>query len=215
MLHRAVQRCQIGLLELRRRLPRRQFCRFEDLVGRLTAQPRERAGEKLPEAAGVALARKLSQRFKRHLLRRRATAIGQRGLDHERIATVDGRRPRRRGKKFTRHHLPEARQQPLLADRHHAVGGRWWNLCVLNGLEDGIGLTAAELARRHAGRDLGDIADPLCRAVRDPRERLREELRERDLRILLQHCDQAAQFHAIRMRLDLLRLRRQVVGGAI
>ena len=51
--------------------------------------------------------------------------------------------------------------------------------------------------------------------MRHPGERLREELGERDLGVLLEHRHQPAEFHAVGMRLDLLRLRRQVVGGAL
>src|SRR5262245_45597954 len=46
------------------------------------------------------------------------------------------------------------------------------------------------------------------------RERVREELRHRHVRVVVQQRDQPAQFDAIRMRLDLLWLRRQFLGRA-
>ena len=46
----------------------------------------------------------------------------------------------------------------------------------------------------------------------DARKRRRQELRDGRLRRLLQHRHQPAQLDAVRMRLNLLRLRRQFVG---
>ena len=81
-------------------------------------------------------------------------------------------------------------------------------------LEERVGFTPAQLARGDTRGELGDVADFLGRAVRHARERLREELGQRELWMLLQHRHEATEFDAVGMRLDLLRLRRQVVGGA-
>lgn len=140
-------------------------------------------------------------------------AVGERCLDDERIASVDPGWPGGRREKFAGHHLPDARQQTLLADRHHAVGRRWWNLRVLDRFEERVGFAAAKLARGDPGGELGDITDLFRRAVRYAGKRLREELGHCELRMLLQHRHEAAEFDAVGMRLDLLRLRRQVVGG--
>ena len=215
VLHRPVQRLQFRLLELRGGLPGREFGFVENLVGRLAAEPRERGGEKLPQAAGVAVAGEFHECIERDLLRGGSATIGQRRLDHERIAAIDPRRPGGGREEFARHHLPDAGQEALLADRHDAVGGRRRNLDVLDRLEECIGLTPAKFARGDAGGELRDVADLLRRAVRHAGERLREELCECEFRMLLQHRHEATEFDAIGMRLDLLRLRRQVVGGPL
>ena len=172
MLHRAVQGLERGLLQLRRRLPRREFGRGEDLVGRLSPHAGEGRREKLPQAAGIAFAGQFRERLERDFLDRWPAAVGERRLDHEGIAAVNRGRPRGGGEKLAWHHLPQPGQQPLLADRYHAVGGRWRDFRLLDRLVEGIGLAAAELARRHAGGEFRQVAESLGRAVRDAGERL-------------------------------------------
>ena len=212
VLHRPVERVELLLLEPGRALPRGELGLGEDLVGRLGAEARERGREELPQAAGVALAGEFAERLASHLLGGHAAAVGQRRLDHERIAAIHRRRPRRRGEELTRHHLPQAGQQPLLADRHDAVGRRRRDLRLLDRLVEGVGLTAAEPAGRRPRRKLRAVADPLRRAVRHPRERLREELREGQLGLLLEHGHQPAELDAVGMRLDLLGFGGQLVA---
>ena len=74
------------------------------------------------------------ERLARDLLGRRRAAVGQADLDQERVAAIDGRRPRGGRVELARHHLVQALEDQLLADRRDAVGGRGGNLRLLDRL---------------------------------------------------------------------------------
>ena len=89
-----------------------------------------------------------------------AAAVGQPDLDLEWIAAIDGRRPRGGGVELARHHLVQALEDQLLADRRDAVGRRGGNLRLLDRLVEQVGLVPADLLRVRPGADLGRVADP-------------------------------------------------------
>ena len=80
--------------------------------------------QKLPQRAGVALGQQLGQPSSGTRLAARHAAVGQRHFDLERIAAIDGRRPRAGDVELARHHVMQALEQQLLADRRDAIGGR-------------------------------------------------------------------------------------------
>ena len=215
MLHRGVERCQGVLLELRGGLAAGELRLVEDLVGRISAHSRERRRQELPQAAGVALAGDLRERLERHFLRAGSTAVGQRRLDHERVAPVDARRPGGCGEKLSWHDLPQSRQQARLADRHDAVGGRRRDLRLLDRLVEGIGLAAAELRAAGPRRKLRRVAELSGDPGGDAREGAGEELGQRQLGVFLEHRHEATELDAIGMRFDLLRLRWQFVRRSL
>ncbi len=84
------------------------------------------------------------------------------------------------------------------------------------GLHDGliklVGFAAAYFVGIGPRGDPGRFANPGGDRWTDAAERSGEKLRQRAGRRVLEHRDKQAQFDAVRMRLDLLRLRRQRVG---
>ena len=155
-----VQLVDVGRFEPAGRDARADVGLGENLVGRLGAEPLEGVDEELPQRAGVALFEQFGQRFARHAMRRRRAAVGQPDLDLERVAAIDGRRPRGGRVELARHHLPQALEDQLLADRRDAIGGRGGNLRLLNRLIEQVGLVAADLLRVRPRADLGRRAQP-------------------------------------------------------
>ena len=196
-------------------MPAGQLGSFQNPIGGIAAHAGEGAGEELPEAAGIALGGHLRERLQRHLRRRGAAAVGKRRFDHKRVPPVDRRRSGGGGEKLSRHHLSQARQEPLLADRHDAVGGRRRDFCVLDRFEESIGLAPPQLGAGGSRGELGRFAKLAGNAGGNARKGGGEELRERELGMLLQERDEPAEFHAIGMRLDLLGLGGQVVRGTL
>ena len=133
------------------------FAAVRMLVGRLGAQALKRRDEELPQRAGVALFEHFGQPFARHAGDRRNAAIGQPDLDLERIAAIDGRRPRGGGVELARHHLPQPLEDQLLADRRDAIGRRGGNLRLLDRLIEQVGLVPADLLGVRPGADLAAL----------------------------------------------------------
>ena len=212
LLQGLVEPVDVGRFEPAGRNARADVRRREDFVGCFGPEPLERRDEELPQRSGVAFFQQLGQRFARHSGDRQRAAVGQADFDLERVAAIDRRRARGCRVKLARHHLPQALQDQLLADRRDAIG-RWrGNLRLLDRLIEHVGLVPADLLRVGPGRDLDRRAEFSGDARADARKRMDQELRDRRRLRLLQHRHQPAQLDAVRVRLDFLRLGRKLIG---
>ena len=200
--------------QLARRLARAELRLLDDLVGGGRPHAVERVDQELPQRAGVAFLEQLMQQLERDLLDGVRAAVGQRHFDLERVAAIHGRRTRGGAVELARHDLVQPLEQQILADRDDAVGGRGADLRLLDRLVQRVGLFAADLARSTPGTRLGRVADPPRHRRTDARKRTGQKLRDRRRLGRLEHGHQPPQFHAVRMRLDLLRFGRQASGRA-
>ena len=187
------------------------FASVENLVGRVGPEALKAGDEELPQRAGVALFEHFAQRFPRHAMRRRPAAVGQSDLDLEGVAAIDGRRPRGGHVKLARHHLPQALEDQLLADRRDAIGGRGRNLRLLNGLIEQVGLVAADLLGVGPGADLRRRAKPPATPGLTRENEWTRNCAIVGALVSLQHRHQPAQLHAVRVRLDLFWLGRKLI----
>src|SRR4029450_12899295 len=99
--------------------------------------------------------------------RLRAAAVGQAGLDHERVAAIHGWRPADGRVEVTLDLLVEAREDRPLADRRQTVGRRRHDLGFLDGLVERLGGWPADVARARARRGPRGLADVLGQPRRD------------------------------------------------
>ena len=96
----------------------------------------------------------------------------------KRVAAIDGRRPRGRGVELARHHLVQALEDQLLADRRDAIGGRGGDLRLLDRLVERVGLVPAASSAGWPACSILAASQILPGHRRaDARERLDEELR--------------------------------------
>ena len=79
-------------------------------------------------------------------------AVGQRDLDDERVAAIDGGASRGGRIEIGCDDLLEPGNELIFSDRDHAVGGRGHDLDVLDGIVDGFDLFAVQAPGRNAGR---------------------------------------------------------------
>ena len=133
------------------------------------------------------------------------------GLDHEGIAAVHRRRAGDRGVELALDLLVEAVEDRLLADGRQAVRGRRHDLGRLDGLVEGLGVLAVDVARLGVRRELGRPADLLGEGGGHAAEVARQEAGERVALRVLEHPEEDAELDAVGVRLDLLRRRRQLV----
>ena len=101
-----------------------------------------------------------------------------------------------------------------LADRRDAIRRGRRDLRILDGLVQRVRFLPADSFGLGARADLCRLADRLRNCRTDTRERSRQELRHRSAAGVLEHRDQLAEFDAVRMRLDLLRLGGKLRRGS-
>ena len=138
-------------------------------------------------------------------------AEGEARLDGERVAAVHRRRPRHRRVEVALDLLVEAVEDRLLADGRDAVRRRRHDLRRLDGLVERLGVLAVDVARPRVRRELRRPADLLGDGGRDAAEVAGEKRRQRVARRVVQHPQQHAELDAVRVRLDLARLGRQLL----
>ncbi len=144
-------------------------------------------------------------------------AVGQADFDLERIAAIDGRRPRGGSVELARHDLVQALEDQVFADRADAVGRRGRDFGVLDRLEQSLS-ACVRPSLRVLARVLTSAVRADSRAIgrRDARETCREETRASvDPLRFFEHRGQPAQLDAVGVRLDFLRLGRQHFGRAL
>ena len=141
----------------------------------------------------------------------RCLSESQARLDDERIAAVHGRRPGHRRVELALDLLVQAVEDRLLADGRDAVRRRRHDLGRLDGLVERLGVGAVNVARPRVRRQLGGLADLLGDGGGDAAEVAGEESRERVALGVVEHPEENAELDAVGMRLDLARLRRQLL----
>ena len=138
-------------------------------------------------------------------------AVCDSDLDLEGVATVDRGRTTAGGEELRLHFLQESREHRLGADRHETIGGWRHDLGRLNPLVERFGLGMAHLLDPGSIGQVGMGADLLGDPRSDPAEVLLEERTQLGPARPLQHLNERPEFDPLRMRLDLLRLRRKFI----
>ncbi len=209
VLHGVEQRVDLARLELVGAFASAQLRCFQNLVGRVGAQPVEGHNQKLPHRSRIALGKEFFQQFLGDLLRFDISAVGQGHFDLKWVAPIHRGRTGGGGVELGRNHAVQPFEQLFLADRHDTVGRRVTNLGVLNGGVERLGVVAVDALDPHPRAQLGLVANLFGDAGADAGKRIGQKPGQACLARLFAHADQPPQFYAVRVRFNLGRFGRQ------
>src|SRR4051812_36971809 len=145
------------------------------------------------------------------MLHRSLPTVRDSHLDLKRVAAINAWWPSRRCVELTWHDVVQSFKNQLLTNRRNAIRRRRSDPGRLNRLKERVGFLATNPLSARSRRDFRRRANLPRDLTTHPRKRVRKKLRHSHIRVVLQQRNQPPQLHAVRVRLDLLRLRRQFI----